>query len=436
MASTTAASAADPPPLGNGGYRSVGPTRVLDTRTPDGGGCLSGPGAKVIDLDAKVPAVAGAGAVALNVTAIGGDQAGWITVWPGGTRPTTSSLNFDPHAAVPNMVVTAMGDGGTISVGGSKGCAHVVIDLIGSYSSANPNPDITGFKGITPSRIVDTRATQNPLDPSQPNLHVQCVENQGYVGEIIPLGKAGLPPDPGMVTARDPSAVMPWALVMNVTVVNPSGNGWVIASDATRSPLGDAAMSSFDFTAGQTHAGLVMARGMRRNDAKPGVNDQWTLSFWFHGACPEVVVDVVGWVRASQDPESQPILRSVGGTMLQAKRRIMDTRTGGTFPQANCVIGTTHVGGLEGSMPEGTSEVILMIAAVNSHGSGWVTAWNFDEPEPATSSLNYGSGPAVSNIVIVPVDHVGSVALATHGGCPHLIVDLVGWISPDRYPLT
>src|SRR4051812_21858072 len=68
-------------PLAKGGYTPVAQVRVLDTRIPSGGGCMTAT-ARTVDLDAVVPTLAGAGAVALNVTAVNGTAAGWINVWP------------------------------------------------------------------------------------------------------------------------------------------------------------------------------------------------------------------------------------------------------------------------------------------------------------------------------------------------------------------
>lgn len=116
-----------------GRYSAVVPGRALDTRetTPLGPGesrrlRLSGV--------AGVPA-SGAGAVVLNVTAVGPTSSGFLTVHPaGGTAPVASNLNFTPGEVVPNAVVVGLSDTGEVSIVNSSGTTHVVVDVVGWYT--------------------------------------------------------------------------------------------------------------------------------------------------------------------------------------------------------------------------------------------------------------------------------------------------------------
>src|SRR4029079_7706169 len=71
----------------------------------------------------------GVGSVALNVTATNPTSDGFLTIWPaGGARPAASNVNFRPRQTVPNMVISAVGSGGQISIYNSGGTTNVVVD--------------------------------------------------------------------------------------------------------------------------------------------------------------------------------------------------------------------------------------------------------------------------------------------------------------------
>src|SRR5438309_7424364 len=88
---------------------AMAPVRLLDTR--NGTGSL-GPGATLqIPVAGRggVPA-AGVTAAVLNVTAVGGTAAGYLTLWPSGLKmPPTSDRNRSPGQAVPEPVAGAGG---------------------------------------------------------------------------------------------------------------------------------------------------------------------------------------------------------------------------------------------------------------------------------------------------------------------------------------
>jgi hypothetical protein len=125
------------------------PTRLLDTR----GGSPVVPG--VPRTISVAPVVPGDG-VALNVTAIGGDAGGYLTVFPCGTAPpTTSNVNFAAHQIVPNAVHVAVGVGAAICVAASV-TVDVLVDFSGVWSAA------AGFRSELPRRLIDTRGNIKP----------------------------------------------------------------------------------------------------------------------------------------------------------------------------------------------------------------------------------------------------------------------------------
>lgn len=134
----------------NGWYAStpvftpVSPARLFDTRpgqSPDSLRAVAkqrigGPTTltvKVTSLSGKVPA-SGVAAVSLNVVATTTNGPGYVTVYPCGTVPSVSSVNFTgPGQTVANAVVAPVSDSGTICFAAST-LTDVLVDLNGWYA--------------------------------------------------------------------------------------------------------------------------------------------------------------------------------------------------------------------------------------------------------------------------------------------------------------
>lgn len=123
-----------------GGYRSVGPARLLDTRAESAVG-YAGPkpvaGAEVrVQITGRegTPG-SGVAAVAINLTATEADAPGFVTAWPSGTpRPFTSSLNLDVVGQTrPNHAIVPVGQDGAIMLYTLNG-THLVVDVFGYFS--------------------------------------------------------------------------------------------------------------------------------------------------------------------------------------------------------------------------------------------------------------------------------------------------------------
>jgi hypothetical protein len=132
-------------PLLDGGLGPVPPHRVLDTR--DGTGV---PAAGTVAAGATVVLkVGGRGwvlpsavsAVVLNVAVTQPSSFGWIAVWGAGTRPETSSVNFDAGKTVANLVMTPVASDGTVSFyNGSAGTVQLIADVSGYVLGADRGP--------------------------------------------------------------------------------------------------------------------------------------------------------------------------------------------------------------------------------------------------------------------------------------------------------
>src|SRR5664279_3270504 len=149
-------------PVAPGGFGSVAPLRVLDTRSGTGAPAAAvRAGATVavkVTGQGGVPAT-GVSAVVLNVTVTAPTAGGFITGYASGSpRPLASNLNFTAWQTVPNLVVAPVGaDGDVVLYNGSPGAVHLLADLSGYYLAGLPAA-AGGFGWVAPLRVLDTRS--------------------------------------------------------------------------------------------------------------------------------------------------------------------------------------------------------------------------------------------------------------------------------------
>ncbi|MEI7507240.1 MAG: S8 family serine peptidase, partial [Actinomycetes bacterium] len=135
--------------------KSINPQRIFDTRSGEGGVPVRKVGGDYV-LEVQVSgknniAPAGVSAVSLNVTATNPEGAGFITVYPCGTRPEISSLNFIVSETVPNAVIARLSSTGSLCFY-SNVAVDIIADVNGSLLDGN------GFNPTAPSRLFDTRS--------------------------------------------------------------------------------------------------------------------------------------------------------------------------------------------------------------------------------------------------------------------------------------
>ena len=396
LTATTPAGAAVPAAAA-GGFTGVTPVRLLDTRSTPAGPTGAASGCVVGTRTLRVvgtgsPAPIDAAAVALNVTVVGPTIPGFVTVWPAGVnQPPASSLNYVGGQVVPNNVIVKVGSLGIVNLFASGGCPNLVVDIVGYFATGTPAQG--GITGITPERLLDTRSPgQGP-----------CVNGVRYA-QVAGKAFSNVP-----ATAA--------AVALNVTVVAPSTPGFL-----TVFPKGAAqpTASTLNYVAGE-----VVPNG---TVVKVGQDGQ--IALYANAGCPNVIVDVVGYF-APGDPIS------AGGFFGVNPFRLLDSRSAG---QVECVNGTRtfHLtaAGVDGSaVPSEARAVALNVTVTNPTVPGYVTVWPTGDPKPTASNLNYVVGQTVPNGVLVKVGTDQSVDLFASGGCPDLIVDVVGGFATTPIPL-
>jgi hypothetical protein len=400
-----------PPTPTGGAFHSMSPVRILDTRTGQGisNGPIS-PGDGRIDEpnpiirrdvaanhELKVTGLhgipeSGVSAVLLNVTAAQPTEPSFVSLYPKPPRfgdlyddqasyralPTTSNLNTQPFIDVPNMVVAPVGAGGKIRIYNFAGTSHLIADVAGWIDSSGNMQAGTGFTGVSPVRLLDTRTgfggTGGTFSAGQERtLHV--------------AGANGVPADATSV-------------VLNVTGANAAGVGWAAAY-----PTGEArpTVSNINLSPGRTRANLAVVK------VGKGGNVQLLVA----ETNADVIVDVYGYFSPS------------GGMVTPiAPQRVADTR--GSRALGPFETRGFQVAGLAGIPAEATG-VIMNVTAAAPSSDGYLTVWPSGTPRPTASNVNFTGGQDVPNLVMVRLGG-GNVDIFNELGSTQVLLDVVGYV--------
>ena len=375
-------------------FTPITPARVLDTR--DGTGVsASGPVAadgvvklKVAGVDG-LPAT-GVTAVALNVTATEAMKIGYITAYPdGGTLPNVSNVDFKANQNVANTVIVEVGSDGYVDLANeSSGTTDIVADLEGYYSTSGTS----GYTAVSQVRLLDTRKTVPVAAGSTVKLSMSA-----YSGIS--------------------------AAVLNLTVVDATGNGYVTASpDGGAEP----ATSNLNYLAGQTVA----------NEVVVAVGSDGDIDFTNSGkGQADLIVDLSGYFTSGSGEAFTPL----------APLRYLDTRDGvgavvGGYPDEAgadqtidlevadiCPAGTCVSTEL---MPADAAAVAANVTVASPTANGYITVYPGGvSTVPNASVINFLAGQQPQNAVTVGLGSSrGDFNLYNASkGDTQLIVDVFGY---------
>lgn len=202
-------------------FTRFGPTRVLDSRR---GARLAKN--SVTTVSSGVPA--GATAALVNLTMTDGVAGGFITADRCDNLqqlpPTKSNGNFVPRQNVANLAVVPVAADGRFCIY-TESDVHMLADVQGYFS---PSGDL-GFTLLDPRRVLDTRASGTPQDNS-----------------IVRV-------NPGVAAGTD-------AVLVNITMTNAPGGGYITADRCSVLKTGLQQKSNGNFTGGQNIANLSVVQ--------------------------------------------------------------------------------------------------------------------------------------------------------------------------------
>jgi serine protease len=349
-------------------FSPMQPVRIADTRPS---GFISTDNPLVIDLKGTfgLPNV-GLGAVALNVTATGATQDGYVTVWPcADTKPPTSSVNYAASEDIPNTVIASPDQYGKLCLD-SFTPVNLIVDLSGWFISGD------GLHTFTPQRAFDLRQTGLVVTSDTP-----------YAFQMT--GNFGIP-----TTGAN-------SVVLNVTATGATAPGYITVWPCNQpQPY----TSNLNYLSYQDIPNAVIAT----------VDSNGQVCF--ASSSPTfLIADISGWFEQGSNLD------------VITPQRLFDTR-----PTIRISTTPTYVLDLSATSPVSAgaaTAVVLNVTATRATGSGFATVWPCDEAQPPTSNLNFDANEDIPNLVITKVSASNTVCF--NSSTPvHLIADLMGWFAP------
>jgi len=333
--------------------------------------------------------VIGTNAFSAKATATAKDSGGAATFtysynWGDGTAVTTADTHV--YATVGSYIVT-------VSVTDSLGDAGTDTFAFATWG--------LNYTAYGPTRLLDTRNGTGV--PS--------------VGKIPAKGTVKLQ-IAGAGPAADPIPQDVIAVVLNVTVTDAAGAGFITAyDDGVAAPT----TSNVNYVKGQTVPNLVVVPV-----GSDGIVD--LLNGGQQAGSVDLVADVSGYFTAAVASGYTPVTPD----------RLLDTRNGTGAPEAKVPAGGSVVlqiaGADGGDLPAtGIAAVALNVTATDPTGNGFVTVFPDGGATPNASNVNYVKGQTIANAVIVPVAADGKIDLTnagTEAGSVDLVADVVGYYSP------
>ncbi len=326
--------------------------------------------------------------------------------------------NSQSTTTITTITTTSTGGGGSSTVPGSRPTrviaallvllATLGVVLAGPPPSATaatapppaPVPSVAnagGFVNVPAVRLADTRAAG---------------PNQGCVTGVKRLTLPSWLADAATVSA----------LVVNVTVVDPTADGFLRLT-----PAGSPVPRSvhINYSAGRSIANQVTIRPT----ATAPADVVRKLDVWVSGGCPNVLIDLVG-LHAQLVGGSA----ATGGLRAIEPARVLDTRSA-----APCVGAPrrVQVAGVAG-VPAEARSVVLNATALGASNSGAavVSPVSVGAPTSAPQTVQYRPAASVTNAVTTALDPTGGLWISATSGCPNLILDVLAWHSGGDLPAT
>jgi LPXTG-site transpeptidase (sortase) family protein len=257
-----------------GRFIAMTPQRLLDTRAratagEDGVVRLAMPAGIPVNTEGLV----------LNVTAVNSQLRpngfGYWTAYPAGQdQGTTSNINISaPDQTIANQVIVKPSSMGVDFYSYAGG--DLLVDLMGYYTGTGAAVSEDGlFVPVSPTRLLDTRSTPNPLGENVA-LH------NDWTVEVGTAGKAGIP-------STGASAV-----ALNVTMTRAEGEGYITVYPAGRDRPGSSNLNA-------DRGGITAPNHVQLATGTRGV------SFYSYGGT-DLIVDIFGWFVGSAQISTQSV---------------------------------------------------------------------------------------------------------------------------------
>jgi hypothetical protein len=377
-------------------YTPYGPLRLLDTRKGIGAPESPIQSGFLVKLQ-----IAGNGAipdnvtaVALNLTAVNGTSGGYITAYADGTSaPDVSNLNYNASAPVANAASVPVGADGYIDLLNTGGTHLTTVDLIADVAGYFSPTAASGFDGLSPARILDTRKA------------IGAAKAKVGAFSTIPLTIAGA--DSGLLPKSGITAVS-----LHVTEVDATAGGYVtVFPDGTKAPTA----SSLNYTVGNPVANTVIVPV-----PADGEVDLYNAS----AGSVDLVADVTGFYTTAVGADT-------GVYVPVTPYRLVDTRKTSALSSEGSV--SFAALGSPNSTTEPSLAYATNLTVTDPTSGGYITAYPTGSGVPDTSNLNYVRGETVANLAQTIPGSSGRITIANSepGGTVEVIVDEFGYYTHD-----
>jgi hypothetical protein len=377
-------------------YTPITPVRVMDSRSNIG---VTGAYVANVPKTFSVAGVLGIPGNAIgvtgNVTVVGQQAGGYVSVTPTATAtPTSSTINFPVGDVRANNFTLPLGTGGTLSAvykAGTGKTSHILIDITGYFTAGATEAT---YQPLTPpARVLDTRG------------------NLGLAGAFVALQPRAL-----QVAGVGTVPANATAITGNLTVVGQTKGGYI--SVTPEIPVGPAPSSTINFPVGD-----VRANGLTADlNATGKLAITYTASA---GATTHVVLDVTGYyVDGGGGKLFYPLSP---GRLLESRGTIL---TGLSGPFTANVARTLPTAGHWG-LPPDAQAITGNLTVVGQTQGGYVSVTPVATNTPPTSTINFPLGDVRANGITVPLSggSQGLVYKAGTGRTTHLILDVTGYFK-------
>ncbi|MEP1122969.1 MAG: hypothetical protein ABJH68_03645 [Ilumatobacter sp.] len=374
------------------------PQRIADTRpvgeTVDGRVEKTGPVAAGRRLELQVAGRAGvasdATAVVLNVTVLGSQNGGFVTVYPcDQPLPNGSNINYRQGQVIANAVFARLDPSGRTCIHTSA-TAQLVVDVTGSL------PGDSFATLAAPARLLDTRPIGEAFDDDA------RFEKTGRLGAgdtftLQVAGRAGIPADATIA-------------VLNVAAIAPDGGGFITMHPCDQR-LPNA--SNVNYAAGQVVANSVVAR-----------LDAAGRTCIFTSSTTNLLVDATGTLAegayaALQAPARVYDSRPNGETVDDVAEKTLARRPGTTLQ--------LPIAGRAG-VPANATAVVLNVTVARAQTGGFVTVHPRNSTRPNAANLNHAAGEVIANSVVAKLGGNGEICMFT-SAFTEMIVDVAGYFT-------
>jgi len=216
------------------------------------------------------------------------------------------------------------------------------------------------------------------------------------------------------------------AVVLNLTVVGASGNGYIQANEGS----GSTGTSNLNYRASAVYSNNVVA----------AVAPDGTVTLQNFGVTKSVTLQLIADISGYYAPTDTD--SSTGGAgsefkSLQSSARIMDTRSGLGGNTGKLAAGKTDVltiaGADGGALPSsGITAVALNLTATGTSGSGFLTVYADGTTLPGTSNLDWQGSTTKPTAAVVTVGADGEIDIfngSDDGGGTDVLVDVSGYYT-------